>query len=415
MQKEKKSKMNTKKILMLIILCFIYLSGMTACSLGSASKQPEKTSYQEPAADTDSHSLGTAENSGDIVDGARPEDGSDSISTIEDGNAEINAPAEVTIIPSVTPEESLQDQTATTAPVPTAKPSGKASEKPTGEPTVAPTPTTAPTEIPTPTPEITAFPVEQVTPPTHKEDETLEEYASSILDLIIDETMSEVEQIKMVHDYIVLNTEYDEANLLTDTLPKSSFSAEGVLFKNIAVCQGYAEAFDLFMEVMGIDCEVVIGYSRTDGISHAWNIVSIGGRNYNVDTTWDDPVPDRKGKIQYNYFLMPDSVFEVDHSWKRGEYSVCTSQKYMYYIYEEYIIDTIDDYEKEFIERYKAGERTIMLLYPEEGKPDLHFMLDYKSLRTETVKDNITTYSLIPCTSTTVILGDYTMYTIYFE
>ena len=58
------------------------------------------------------------------------------------------------------------------------------------------------------------------------------------------------------------------------------------------------------MEIAGIPCEYVSGYA-TGG--HAWNLVEIDGEWYHVDTTWDDPIPNREGYVRYDYFLKSDS------------------------------------------------------------------------------------------------------------
>ena len=43
--------------------------------------------------------------------------------------------------------------------------------------------------------------------------------------------MKDVEKVKAVHDYIVINTKYDIKGLENDNLPDSAFSPEGVFEK----------------------------------------------------------------------------------------------------------------------------------------------------------------------------------------
>ncbi len=59
-------------------------------------------------------------------------------------------------------------------------------------------------------------------------------------------------------------------------------SAYGALHAGIAVCDGYAKAFKLILNKMGIECDVV--YNDT----HAWNTVKLDGNWYVVDLTCDD-------------------------------------------------------------------------------------------------------------------------------
>jgi len=44
-------------------------------------------------------------------------------------------------------------------------------------------------------------------------------------------------------------------------------------------------------------------------MNHAWNLVNIDGEWYHADVTWDDPVPDAKGRAGHGYFLLSDKAF----------------------------------------------------------------------------------------------------------
>ncbi len=55
-----------------------------------------------------------------------------------------------------------------------------------------------------------------------------------------------------------------------------------VLLRGVAVCQGYAVAYEYLLDRIGIDCDVVVS------ASHAWNVVVIDGELYHVDVQTDD-------------------------------------------------------------------------------------------------------------------------------
>jgi transglutaminase/protease-like cytokinesis protein 3 len=112
--------------------------------------------------------------------------------------------------------------------------------------------------------------------------------------------------------------EYDYENYVNDTIPQDSYSPRGVLINKKAVCEGYVAAFKAFMDELNIPCRLVSGEATsngdfTGGINHAWNRVEVDGVWYQIDVTWDDPVPDQKGKVRYKYFLLSDEEMNRTH------------------------------------------------------------------------------------------------------
>ena len=116
-------------------------------------------------------------------------------------------------------------------------------------------------------------------------------------------SMDDYNKIKSIHDFIITNAAYDI----------SAIHASGYdnLVKQTSVCQGYAMVTYLMMKEAGIDCRIITGSGK--GVSHAWNIVKLDGKWYNIDCTWDDPVsPDGKQHLEYEYFLKSDADF-INH------------------------------------------------------------------------------------------------------
>ncbi|MBR1691947.1 MAG: leucine-rich repeat protein, partial [Lachnospiraceae bacterium] len=108
----------------------------------------------------------------------------------------------------------------------------------------------------------------------------------------------------VIHDWLAVHCEYDYANLQTKTVPDDSYNLYGALVKKIAVCEGYARAYQYILrEKLGIGCY----YMSSESMNHAWNAVLIGGKYYHVDVTWDDPVNDRIGRVKHTYFLLSNS------------------------------------------------------------------------------------------------------------
>jgi len=142
--------------------------------------------------------------------------------------------------------------------------------------------------------------------------------AKSIISKIIKPGMTDLQKEKAVHDYIVNNTRYDKINYNKGTVPDKSYSPYGVLIKGTAICEGYAKATALLLNMAGIESMVV------SGGGHAWNIVKIDGKYYHLDTTWDDPVSSSGENIlRYDYFNLSDEEIGKDHFWDKGNCPAC--------------------------------------------------------------------------------------------
>ena len=151
--------------------------------------------------------------------------------------------------------------------------------------------------------------------------------AQEIINKIITKGMSDYDKVKTIHDYIIVNVDYDYANYLNDTIPSRSYTALGALKYKYAVCAGYAKLFQLMCQLAGLECTYVTG--NTPSGYHAWNQVKIDGKWYNVDTTWDDPVSlDKKFDDHkyncYSYFLLSDEIMYKDHT-PKGSVEKCSN------------------------------------------------------------------------------------------
>ena len=61
------------------------------------------------------------------------------------------------------------------------------------------------------------------------------------------------------------------------------YTAYAAMINKTAVCQGYASLLYRLLLECGVDCRVVTGYGN--GGRHAWNIVEVDGKYYNVAGT----------------------------------------------------------------------------------------------------------------------------------
>ncbi|MFR8181399.1 MAG: transglutaminase domain-containing protein [Dorea sp.] len=78
----------------------------------------------------------------------------------------------------------------------------------------------------------------------------------------------------------VTRVSYDYTNLDDDTYIQK-YTAYAALIDKTAVCQGYASLLYRMVLDAGVDARVISGDA---GGPHAWNIVRLNGKYYNLDT-----------------------------------------------------------------------------------------------------------------------------------
>ena len=106
---------------------------------------------------------------------------------------------------------------------------------------------------------------------------------------------TDYDRLKYVHDWLTHNNryyyEFDE-EIVTDNYTAANQSALSALLPDLSpVCAGYAEAFKVLCDGLGIPCVLVNGWvlSGDSWGLHEWNYVKLNGKWYAVDVTWDDP------------------------------------------------------------------------------------------------------------------------------
>lgn len=114
--------------------------------------------------------------------------------------------------------------------------------------------------------------------------------------------------IKRIHNYIINNTKYDSQRANLGVLDYKSNIAYGALIEGYAVCGGYSDAMELFLEKMNIKNFKV---ASTD---HVWNALYLDNLWLNLDLTWDDPVvSDGSDYLDDSYFLVnTDTLLQLD-------------------------------------------------------------------------------------------------------
>ncbi len=142
---------------------------------------------------------------------------------------------------------------------------------------------------------------------TSGQEQEVTERVNSLLASWDTSSMSDMQKVKLVHDYIVTNVEYDYSY--------SKYSAYNALIEGSSVCQGYALLTYRMLRGLGLQTRIISGLGNSD--RHAWNIVKVGNKYYNIDCTWDSNWSEYdteagEWKIDYHCYLLSDEDF-VNH------------------------------------------------------------------------------------------------------
>lgn len=118
--------------------------------------------------------------------------------------------------------------------------------------------------------------------------------------------LSDVEKALVVHDRLAAwcQPRYNE------TVSPVDYTIEGSLVNRHSVCDGYADAYIFLLSKLGIECIKC----SSDALRHSWNIVTINGKKYYVDVTWDDKAYDVYGRVYHENFMLSYSALKSNHT-----------------------------------------------------------------------------------------------------
>jgi len=151
---------------------------------------------------------------------------------------------------------------------------------------------------------------------------------------IIENSDNDFDRVKKAHDWVALNIRYDIQTYFSGRY--SSQEAVDVIRRGNAVCTGYANIFYMICMEIGIECIVVTGYARGAGVNifntndsresnHAWNMVTIHGNRYLIDTTWDSGyINGRSAIVKYStdYLFIDPAMLIYEHFPENSSYQL---------------------------------------------------------------------------------------------
>ncbi|MGN0456519.1 MAG: dockerin type I domain-containing protein [Acutalibacteraceae bacterium] len=137
----------------------------------------------------------------------------------------------------------------------------------------------------------------------------------------IDEIVAEAQRLPndflkalFVHDYIIENCKYATEVINGSATPSDFvYDAYGCLVEKRCVCQGYSMAYKAVMKKLSIP----VSFAHSDEMNHIWNTVTIDGKTYHADLTWDDPLGGGRHYVGHSNFLCTDEeITDTGHkSW----------------------------------------------------------------------------------------------------
>ncbi len=128
---------------------------------------------------------------------------------------------------------------------------------------------------------------------------------------LVDDSMDDFTKAVILHDALVLDSRYtqDDAVFFGNNY---TYMVEGW-----GTCQYYSECYAYLLAQCGIESEII----NSTAMGHEWLKVKLDGSYYNIDLTWDDPIPDKVGKVKHTFFLYSDAAFQTaDTDIQRGRH-----------------------------------------------------------------------------------------------
>ena len=136
-----------------------------------------------------------------------------------------------------------------------------------------------------------------------------------ILATCITEDMSEWEREWAIYSWLTSHVDYDYSHYDPRAVtPRESYEPYGPLVDGLGICLGYATTFQLFMDLLEVECITVVGAAFQSREDHAWNMVRLNGEWYCVDATWDASSGGKLNRCRY-FNVTSQHMADTDHQW----------------------------------------------------------------------------------------------------
>ncbi|MBE6851998.1 MAG: hypothetical protein E7505_00780 [Ruminococcus sp.] len=209
----------------------------------------------------------------------------------------------------------------------------------------------------------------------------LSQKAQKIVEETVTDSMSDEEKADAFYEYLEDNAVYDddalsaaeESGFLAEDLVdfKDSFEAYGILVNGKGVCASYAASYRLLCDMAGVECLVATGY--IDGnLPHAWNIINLDDKWYEVDCTNNYNVTG----IDYFLYKADDEITEKSGYERDADFALdamledydCEDKSKDYYNKNNLVASDMDEYKNVLVNNIKEDTTSLAVRwYGEEA------------------------------------------------
>lgn len=172
----------------------------------------------------------------------------------------------------------------------------------------------------------------------------------------------------ILHDELAKNVNYSE-HVNVENVPKRYHTIEGAFLADTAVCDGLAKSIQVLLSNLGIENIVVLG--KLDNVAHAWNMIKLEDKWYNLDITSNKSIhlTTTKNAIVHSYFNISNEVISQTHVFDNKDIipkSENLEDKYNYYIHTNKYISKEDEFDIKLEQIINENNENILEFYSED-------------------------------------------------
>jgi len=151
-----------------------------------------------------------------------------------------------------------------------------------------------------------------------------------------------------LYRYIIENFSYNDED------KETNYSLIGIIKDGKAVCQGFSQFFMMLCQKKNIPCMIATG--MVNGEPHAWNIVKIDGKTYNVDVTAG--ISHKENKIYFSFLNIPDSLMD---EYEKETKIICNSFNLNLYYQKKKVFESLLELESLINKYFLLSDKFVLM------------------------------------------------------